>query len=336
MTHETDASVDSSPPIEETSSQEAASVSTETQSKDAPSAPSTEKLVNDAKPKLTANDVVKSVIAKSRQDSPSDSTEKQVETETEQKPEPETPADTAFHKSKRFQELNSEVKRLKPIEAEATRLKADNEHFTKVDRFMRESGLSAEDMAEGFRIQSLIKKAPEKALSELYSQVEKLELQLGKKLPDDLHEQVEGGYITETAAQETARLRQEKAVLESKVTVSDKERETQQVQQRNYSIKSAVDSFATQIQKTDPDYSKKERLVVSEINSILRQLGRDPSSPEEAVQIAKKAYQNVTEDLKNMLPRHEIRNIPPEGAKPVPSSVPKTPYEVTRAALQRT
>ncbi len=334
MTLENDVNTDSSSGTVETPSQGEVSTSTQTQSKDAPSASSTETAVNDAKPKLTANDLVKNVIAKSREDSSSDSKEKQVKTETE-KSDPETPADIAFNKSKRFQELNSEIKRLKPIEAEVTRLKADNEHFGKVDKFMRESGLSAEDMVEGFRIQSLIKKAPEKALSELYSQVDKLELQLGKKLPPDLHEQVEGGYLTETAAQETARLRQEKAALENRVNVSDTERKTQEVQQRNLSIKSTVDSWATQIQKTDPDFSKKERLVISEVNAILKQLGREASSPEEALQIAKQAYQNVTDDLKNMIPRAEIRNIPPEGAKPVPSSAPKTPYEVTRAALQR-
>jgi hypothetical protein len=163
---------------------------------------------------------------------------------------------------------------------------------------------------------------------------------LGLSLPQDLQQQVDQGFTTKELAAELARQR----VTAEQTQARLEEARSRQVEEANLrvqlSIKSAVDSWQSDVRRTDPDFDKKAELMTQYAHGMLAEYGV-PSTPEEAVAMANEAKRRADEFLKTVAPpvapqatrpRPTSVNSPGINAKPQPTSL----QEAVMAGLKRT
>ena len=188
-------------------------------------------------------------------------------------------------------------------------LRAPASQYGMIEQYMAENQLSTQDVTTGFKVMALMKSDPAAAREALLDQLHMLNQFLGHALPKDLQEQVDEGYVTEDVARELAfrrnndvRLQQQHQQLTAQ---QQQQQEQQQVQAVRGQMAQAVASWETQIRQGDPDYAAKEPFVVRELQALQTQYRVD--TPEQAVQLARMAYDNVTKGLRGMVKRPEVR-----------------------------
>lgn len=240
-----------------------------------------------------------------------------------------------FHKHPRWQEMQTKYSAL---ETKAAVLQKDADQFKVVDTFMKENKLNPSQVADGFKVMALIVNHPEQALVELQKYKDAIELQLGKKLPADLQEQVDNGYVSEPVARELSLRRQSETSLKGERDTERQGREADQLNTLKRDIAGTITAWEASQAKTDPDYSKvKQPLVLDRVHAIIHERGKLLSSPEDARIVAEQALKDVNERLKSVLPpRTELRNIPPAGNRPVSAGKPKNLKEAISGAYYGT
>lgn len=234
-----------------------------------------------------------------------------------------------FHNHPRWKEKQKEVDDLKRSNEG---LKRDADQYRVVDDFMQKNNLLPSEVADGFRIMSLMKNDPKRAVGELRSYIHGIELSLGERLSDDLQQQVDDGKITEEAARELQLSRARNEQLETTVKAERQDRSAQELQNLRSSIASTITDWEKAQAKSDPDYSVKQPMVMDRVTAIVRERGRGFTSVEDAQAVAKQALDDVNARLKGVMPARNgsIRNVPAGGSKPA-SAEPKT----LREAIQR-
>lgn len=248
-----------------------------------------------------------------------------AQSSSEAKPEasPETPAEEPraegekpedvpeeklpFHKHPRWMQMNRALKDLEP-KAQA---------FEKIAKISSDAGLSSEDVDNGFAIMSLIKRDPAKALEALRPIMHALEGITGARLPDDLQQRVVQGRADPETAQELAQAR----YLQSQ-QVQRQQQEGIQAQQRAASaMASTVTTLEQQWRSTDPDYAKKEELVIAQTKALMAEYGQ-PANVEEATRLVTVAKQRVDESIRAMMPaRPAVRTL--TGGQNAPKAAPR-------------
>ena len=190
--------------------------------------------------------------------------------------------DVPFHKHPRFKEV---------IE-QRNQYRESAEQYEKITGFLAENQLSADEAAQGFQIMALMKNDPEAALQALTPYLQNLQLATGQTLPDDIRSRVDDGYLDEDAAREMARVRAENERLRSQVqTHSNRAAERQQTEQIN-NLAATVTDWENNIRQQDPDYDLKEAEIDDRVRVLVSERGR-PQTPQEAVAMAKEAYDAV-------------------------------------------
>ena len=290
----------------------------------------------DAKKKATLLDVVKNVANKGKPDSDSSTEGEQTESAEgkdadaaskdaqQQKVDPSKQAEKLpFHNHPRWKEMITERDTLKP--------KA--EQYDKITTFMTNNGLTPAEMAEGMGIMALMKNDPVEAYKLLKQHADKLARFAGEELPEDIQAKMDDGFIDSESAKELARLKAQQEFLE----VRQKEQmERQQQYQQEVSkkqIHDAVSAWEATEKARDPDWSKKYEMVM-ERAAVLIQNGQ-PSTPQEAVEFAKRALSDVNARLRPLSGRSiGIRNptssMSSANARPVPRSL----EDAVRMAIQ--
>jgi hypothetical protein len=274
--------------------------------------------------------VVKSVVEQSAEaqddESPSESptdtqSEQGSETELEQ-PDPERDEDYSklpFNKHPRFRELVREKNTYKATLAE---YESDAKQYRDIQAFMQSNGLSAEEVANTLGMMAQMKSGDPAAAYELMRQrMEELALAAGKKLPQELEERVEQGFVDRETAQQ---LYQKQVQAERQAALANN-----QLQQRTYqdaqtqvvSIANAVQSWEQSTKVTDPDFEIKVDLVKDRVRAHVAANGM-PKTPDEAVKLTKEAYESVTQVLRRAQgPKQSMR--PAVGGKVNGSAAPE-------------
>jgi hypothetical protein len=242
-----------------------------------------------------------------------------------------------FHKHPRWQQLLAKEKSLTTelgqLKTQVGALTAKAADFDQIGLFMRDNGLDPKEVDVGFNIMALMRQDPGKALELLQPYVEKLELASGKKLPTDLEEQVTSGAITAAAAAETAKLRVENARLAQTTKVTATELNTDRVNQAVTAIRSAVETWEAGVKTRDPDFPKKQPLIADRIRSLAAQ--NPPKTPADAVALSTKAYDQISSELKKMLPsKNDVRPVRSDKSSTRAVAAPGTLEDVVRAALR--
>ena len=269
----------------------------------------------DAKPSSLL-DLVKDVVAKSEAEAPS--SPEADESDSPESSDTKTPADQPssdepdskdevkpeddeklpFNKHPRFQEV---IRQKNAFKAEAEAFKTDATQFRAISDYMAQTGLSPDEVNQGFEIMAALKNDPLKAREMLLKTIEPLNVLAGETLPDDVSRMVEEGDMTEAAAKELA-------IARARIAMQENQQREALEHQRQYSersahqqITSAVETWEQQVAARDPDYEAKKALVFKNIR--LAHMERPARNPQEAVAIAEAALAEATAMLSNVMPK---------------------------------
>jgi hypothetical protein len=203
-------------------------------------------------------------------------------------------SDIPFNKHPRFREL---VKEKNTYKAKIAEYEPDAQQYREIQSFMQRTNLSPQEVAEGLMLMAEMKSGdPAKAHDVLMKKAESLALAAGKKLPQELEEKVDQGYIDRDTAQQ---LYQQQTQAQRQAAIAQ-----QQLMQRHHmdvigsqqAMANAVATWEQSTRATDPDYDLKADLVKDRIRAHMAVHGA-PRSAEHALSLSRQAYEDVTQTL---------------------------------------
>lgn len=251
--------------------------------------------------------------------------------------------DEEFHKygPKTRRRIHQLLDKAKGLEAQVADLGPKAEAFQKMADFVSRAGMTRDEVNQLMEVGALLKSDPFAALEQVRPVYERLLALTGNVLPDDLKQQVDGGYIPEATARELSQRRSREAISaetskreeESRAVAAERERLTKLAD----SAANAVAKWETDWQASDPDYQAKRDLVGEKIELAMTRAanaGKLPRSEAEAVALAKKALADVNATFTRLRPQaSEIRPNPQGSASPSVAPAPRTMAEaIGRAA----
>lgn len=305
-----------------------------------------------AKPELSLDDVIRASLkpAEAVADTPADdkgSEEAGVEAvadeavveKTEAEKEAEEDAKVPFHKHPRWQkklEVERELKaKVAQYEQEREPLVTKATQLDQIGSFMVQNSLVPEEMSQGMEIMALMKRDPAAALEALRPHLESLEVAAGIKFPRDIQEKVDAGHVDTEAAAELTRLRFESADKSAKAEVATGKLDQINVQTLQTNMRSAVQTWEQDLKTRDPDYLHKQSFVIDRTRVLAQQ--NPPKTPEEAVVLAKQAYDDVTRQFSKVVPRKAAITPSPTSDQSSTRSVPapKSLEDIVRQNIAR-
>lgn len=245
--------------------------------------------------------VVQSVVEKSTDDSTNDSTtdspteeHSQTDTEKDESQQAEDYSKLPFNKHPRFRDL---VKEKNQYKAQAAEYEGDAKQYRDIQAFMQQHSLSAEDVANSLQMLAKMRNgSPAEAYELLQGRMEEIAIAAGKKLPADLEEKVDQGYIDRDTASELHQARVN-AERQAQAASTQLEQRTQQdAQAQVVAMANAVSAWEVSTKATDPDYDLKADLVKDRVRAQIAANGM-PKTKEDAVKLSKDAYDQVTQAL---------------------------------------
>lgn len=300
----------------------------------------------EAKP-ATMLDAVKAAIAPKGDTPSSKSTDQPAEGEDPDSKKTETTEDDALSPeelkalSARTQQRFSKLtKNLKAASSEIESLKPKAAEFDKIDTYVRNAGLSPQDVAGTLEIAAMLRSSPANALARLEPIVAQLRATIGETLPAELQQRVDQGYLTEADAKTLAKAQAGERLATQRATALT---EGQQNEARNREFRelttdtvSKVTSWEAQQASRDPDWHLKRDNVAELVELAIERKTRELRRPwfpnaTEAVQLSADALKTVNNRFKSYAPKpQEIKPISNGGASPRSTAVPQTMLDVVR------
>lgn len=224
---------------------------------------------------------------------------------TEAEKDAEEDAKVPFHKHPRWQKkLEAErVLKAKVAEYEQERepLRTKAAQLDEIGSFMVQNQLVPEEMSKGMDIMALMKRDPVAALDALRPYIESLEVAAGIKFPSDIQARVDEGRLDPDSAQELTISRYKAKAEGARAEVASGKLEQTTAQTAAANMRTAVQTWEQDLRTRDPDYSHKQSLVIDRTRALA--LETPPKTPEEAVALAKKAYDYVNTQVARFVPR---------------------------------
>lgn len=204
-----------------------------------------------------------------------DADEKPAEAAEGQKPE-DKPAEKSedeklpFHKHPRWMQITAENRELRPLRDEVVNLRqeversrAARETVNQLQSFCEQHSITRDEFNRTLDLMRLVKTNPAAAFDALSPILENLALAAGKKLPGDLHKDVEEGMITEERAAELAKERATRARLEAERAQAEQRQQAAQQaaqqraeQQRVAAVSESLSTLERTWMSSDPDYAQ--------------------------------------------------------------------------------
>jgi len=203
--------------------------------------------------------------------------------------------------------------------AEATTYKQGHDQYTAITGYMQENDLSTSDVAEALHIASLFASNPAEAMRLLAPKMQTLQQFTGEILPADLQDEVDRGEMSEKAAQEIVRTRNENHRLQTQQARGESKRQAQEQQYQQTSsvnqMKTAADTTQAELMQSDPDYAQKAPLLRDRLAVLINQT--QPKTAAEATALVKRAHKEVTDHLRGVMGKGEIKPGPSSGGAPI-------------------
>ena len=208
--------------------------------------------------------------------------------------------------------------------------------YQNIDKFLSENKISGRDAAEGLKLVALIYSNPAEAMKRLDQIRGNLGLQTGTELPPDLKEEVANGYISQERAKELSMARNRQATLEAQNTNANQRIAETNNQQHLHERAKVYDAWEASISKTDPDLQKKLPMMEGVLLKIRMNEG-DAQTAEAANERLNRAHQEVTNQLRNLMPRKAPVAASPQssGGASVANKQPTTVLEGVQSVLAR-
>jgi hypothetical protein len=230
---------------------------------------------------------------------------------------------------------NEDLKRqMQPLRSQA-------DTTTQLQAFLKQSDIAKEDFGLVLDLAAAMRRGDfQSFLQGVMPYVQLAQESLGITLPPDLAQAVRQGHMTQDAARYVAQERTARQLAETKfnrvnteVTVRN---QTQAREQFQASVAQTVAAWEQEAKKSDPDYARKEPLIRDLLHAVVQERG-PPRSPQEAVDIARLAYERANAIAGRFNPQ-------PRATRPVPSSInrlngarpePSSLKEAVHMALER-
>jgi hypothetical protein len=205
--------------------------------------------------------------------------------------------------------------------------------------FMRDNELGAEDLAFGLQALATLKKGDfEGFLQQVQPFVQLAEEYTGRRIPDDLREQVRQGRMTPDVAASLSRQRMDLGRARQELDQRDQYEGQRREEEAREANRSAVAVWEQTIKQTDPDYARKLPLAKAFVAQFKQEYG-DPQSEQDSRAMAQEAYRMAGEQLKPSLPPRTATQMTPSGAQrpsnPSAVAYPRSLEDVVRQGLSR-
>lgn len=248
--------------------------------------------------------------------------------------------------SKEFQRMNSKTRRkvraLQDTARQADALREPAQAAENLNKYLRDNNINNQDFDVLLGLGAALQRGDFKTFLEGVSPfVQIAQEYVGQALPKELRDQVLTGEMSEEAAKKLARERMdgeiERTRLQREAETTRQRQEEQALETRNtlaQQVGMAVSNWENTVKASDPDYAAKARAVRQYSRSLIEERGRDkPLSPEEAVAIAKEAYRQVNEDLKQWQPKPKPTSRVPDGSQRSTSGQSAEPQSLFEAGM---
>lgn len=191
---------------------------------------------------------------------------------------------------KRIRELieqrNSFKTQLEPIQAQAA-------EYQKLEKYLTENEISGEDYNTLLGIGAALRKGDFKTfLDGIEPYVQLAKQATGQLLPEDLQAKVDQGLVPEDVARELVQSKTAAQLAADRAKADAEASEQAKLSQQTLAIKSAVTEWEKTTAAKDPDFEAKKIAVHRFVAAQIASSGR-PDSPARALEIARKAYEEV-------------------------------------------
>lgn len=257
-----------------------------------------------------------------------------------------TEEELARLKPKTRERIETLTRDVKDRETKIADLSPKAEKFEQIQRFVDDAGLSKDDVNSGFDVMRNLKNDPFKAYEQLRPIMEQLESIVGVRLPEDLHQAVSQGQLTEAHARDLARSRNQASVTRQQLDRTTQRQEADQQRKANEDlvndVAGAVTAWENSTGKSDPDWKLKQPRITELVElEVMRRQAKNPTyfpSKEEAIEISKEALKRVETELKALRPtRRAVSTTPSSDAGSTRTTVakPNSMLEAAKIGLQR-
>jgi hypothetical protein len=234
-------------------------------------------------------------------------------TQAAKAPDDENFSDVPFAKHPRFRQLLKQ----------RNEFKDGAERYGNVERFLKQNGVSAEEASQALTISALLKNDPVQAWQTLKPIVQKLLVDAGEVLPQELKARVESGELTVEAANEIARERASRTSIERKQKTTEEQREEERQTAHINSLRDAANTWAAERKAKDPNFEAKELAIKKALNWIITTEGK-ADTPEGVRKQCDAAYKEVSSSF--VIPR------PKPGVPTVGDATRKRPATTSSAS----
>lgn len=231
-------------------------------------------------------------------------------------------SDVPFHNHPRFKQLI----------AQRNQFREGATEYAKVQSFLQQSGVTAEEAADALSIQAMLKQNPQEAWNRLKPIVQQLVRDVGLVLPEDLQQRVQKGELTKEAANEISRLRSANATADRQAEHREQQSQRDAAQEKATAVQTAVAKWETE-QRKDPDFAAKAEDLMREVVWLQSKEGK-PDTPEGATKQLQKAMDTVNDKVaKRQKPRPSITPVTGgRAARTTNAGEPTSILDVVKAA----
>lgn len=217
-----------------------------------------------------------------------DEASEQTDAPTDAEDDEALPEGTKEETAKRFRKLMGERRELRE---EVERYKPGFEQNERIQSYLRENGISADEASGALRVQALLKSDPAKAWAEIKPVVQKLLVEIGEVLPGDLRDQVRQGRLSPEHAAEISRSRAREAGQGSRMEHQRHVEQTRQQAQATRDLQDAAASWETAKRQRDPEFDVRSEALQKEVLWLMRT--NEARSGDDVRKLLDTAYANV-------------------------------------------
>lgn len=246
-----------------------------------------------------------------------------------------------FHKHPRFKRLIDERNGLRDQVKQAEEGYGQKaKAWDDMQTFVQQSGLSVEEIDQGFELMRLLKEDPAKAHEMLQPMVSKTGAYTGTALPADLQGKVDAGTVDAETAAELAKERAKSAHLAERRTADADAYKANEASATQDQMVRAVNTMKTAVSKwedawkgSDPDFETKHPMVRDKVIALVNTEGM-PMTAEAALTLTQRARDEVERQLSSIIPKRKAKRTVTGGASGGTAKPrPKSALEAARVAL---
>ena len=221
-------------------------------------------------------------------------------------------------------EYKTELEGLRPVKSQLDQIEAK----------AVEAGMSNDELVNLFSLPVVLASDPDAALQTIDEFRDRLAGRLGHSLPDELKQKVDDGYMDEDSAKRLAKAEAQREFDSQRAQVTQEQAQQQAAQQRSNAIVTAVNTFDQRLRDSDPSYDTVMQGMVKDRLLSLRNSEGLPPTPDKAVEMAQRAFDEVRSSLQAMQPqRRQVRSVSGRGANRPAATAPQNMLEALTAAV---